>query len=106
MSIHERRSTERYKVNAYTACDFASPVLEDFGPIRIMDISTTGVGLVTPEEVQPDLLFVIRLTNSAKKFVRIKLVRLVHVTPQDDGRYLVGAQFVEPLSNEEFCTFA
>src|SRR4029079_11211216 len=106
MSIHDRRSAERYTVNAHTACDFASPVLEDFGPVKILNISTTGVGFVTPEEVQPDLLFVIRLVNSAKKFVRMTLVRLVHGAAQDDGTCLVGAQFESPLSNEEFCTFA
>ena len=69
-----------------------------------MNISTTGIGFTTAEEVQPDLMFVIRLVNPAKKFIRMMLVRLVHVTPQSDGTYLVGAKFESPLSNEEFCT--
>lgn len=104
MSIHDKRSAERYRVHDHTACDFASPVLEDFKPFKVLNISTTGVGLITTEEVQPDLMFVIRLVNPARKFVRMVLVRLVHVTIQADGRFLVGARFEVPLSNEDFCT--
>jgi hypothetical protein len=103
MSIHEQRSAERYRVNANTACDFASPVLEDFGPIRILNISTTGVGFIAPEQVQPDLLFAIKLVNPAKKFVKMMLVRVAHVTEQAGGAYLVGGQFESPLTYEELC---
>jgi hypothetical protein len=104
MSTREQRSAERYRVNATTACAFASPVLEDFGAVTVMNISTTGIGLITAEEVQPDLMFVIKLVNPAKKFNRLMLVRIVHVTPQADGSYLVGGKFETPLSNDEFCT--
>ena len=106
MSIHDRRSAERYKVNANTACDFASPVLEDFGPVKVMNISTTGIGFTTVEQVQPDLMFAIRLVNPAKKFARLMLVRIIHVAVQADGTYFVGAQFESPLSNDEFCILA
>ena len=106
MSIHEQRSAERYRVNANTACDFASPVLEDFGPIRVLNISTTGVGFVAPEQVQPDLLFAIRLVNPAKKFAKIMLVRVVHVTEQVGGTYLVGGQFESPLSYAKSCAYS
>lgn len=104
MSIHDQRSAERYRVTASTSCAFASPVLEDFGDVKVVNVSTTGIGIITVEEVQPELMFVIKLVNPAKKFSRLMLVRIVHVTPQADGTYLVGAKFETPLSNDEFCT--
>lgn len=106
MSIHDQRSAERYRVNVNTACDFASPVLEDFGPVKIVNISTTGIGFVTTEQVQPDLMFIIRLVNPAKKFARLAMIRIVHVTPQADETYFVGGKFESPLSNDEFCILA
>jgi hypothetical protein len=46
MAIQEQRKAERFAVNADVACSFASPVLEDFGPVKIKNISMVGVGLV------------------------------------------------------------
>jgi PilZ domain len=99
----ELRAAERLSVNANSTCNFASPVLEDFGPVKILNISTNGIGFVTTEQVHPDLLFAIRLVNPAKKFSRIMLVRVVHVTPQTGGTFMVGGQFETPLSYEELC---
>jgi hypothetical protein len=106
MSILDQRSAERYHVNANTACDVASPILEDFGPVKVVNISTSGIGLTVAEEVQPDLMFVIRLVNPPRKFARVMLVRVTKVTPQADGTYYVSGKFELPLSNDEFCILA
>jgi hypothetical protein len=98
-----QRAEERFPVNANSSCAFASPVLEDFGPVRIVNVSGAGVALITTEQVHPGLLLAIKLVNPSKKFVRMTLVRVIHVTSQAGGSYLVGGQFEIPLTYEELC---
>jgi PilZ domain len=98
----EKRESERMTVSATTACTFSSPVLEDFGPLRVKNISTRGIGLVASEPLDAGLMLVVKLVNPAKNFAKTLLVRVVHVTPQG-GSYLVGGTLDAPLSYEELC---
>ena len=100
----DKRAFERFPVNATTACVFASPVLEDFGPVKILNISTHGIGLYASETLHADLMLAVKLVNPAKSFSRTMLVRVVHVTPQGSG-FLVGGIFETPLTYEELCIF-
>jgi hypothetical protein len=103
MAQNEQRAAERYPVNANSACVFVSPVLEDFGPVKLVNISTDGVGLVSGQALQVGLLLAVKVVNPNKKFARTMLVRVVHVTPQPGGSYLVGGQFETALTYEELC---
>ena len=48
----DRRAAERFPVNQDTACNFVSPVDENFGPARIKNVSTGGVGLIVTKKVE------------------------------------------------------
>ena len=41
----DRRASERFPVNADTSCSFVSPVVEDFGPVKLQNLSMEGIGL-------------------------------------------------------------
>ena len=99
----EKRAAERFPVNPPSTCDFASPVLEDFGPVKIRNVSTDGIGLTISQQVAPGMLMAINLKNPAKKFSKTMLARVIHVTPQPGGSFLVGCSFLTPLSYEELC---
>ncbi|HWY86530.1 MAG TPA: PilZ domain-containing protein [Gemmataceae bacterium] len=101
--FHEKRAAERFAVSPHVDCEFASPVLEDFGKVKIKNISSTGVGLIVTEPVATGMLLVIKLVNSDKKFIKTMLVRVVHATPQASGTYLVGGTLDTPLTYEELC---
>lgn len=101
----EQREAERFPVNTHTVCSFASPVLEDFAPLRITNISTKGVGLVSNEKLPVGLLMAVTLANPAKRFSKTVLVRVVHVTAQSGGAFLVGGIFESPITYEELCLF-
>ena len=100
MQEFDRRAAERMAVNADTACTFVSPVLEDFGPSRIQNISMDGIGLLVTRRVEVGALLTITLTNPAKSFVKTLLVRVAHVTPQL-GHHLVGGTFNTALTYQE-----
>src|SRR3712207_3913434 len=98
--LSERRQVERYPVNAGTSCPFLSPVAEDFGPVRVKDVSMAGVGLLLRRPVEPGSLLALTLSNPARGFSKTVLVRVTHVTPQA-GQYLVGGAFTTHLTYQE-----
>lgn len=99
----ERRAEERYPVNADTSCPFASPAVEDFGPVKIKDVSMGGVALLTPRPVPEGALLALTLVNPRKGFTKTVLVRVTHSGPSGGG-FLVGGSFTVPLTYQEMST--
>ena len=100
--LPDKRQSERIAVNATSRCDFASPVLEDFGPVKIQNVSLEGIGLIVSHNLTPGLLLTINLINPEKKFSKTMLARIVHSTPHSTGAFLIGCKFNVPLLYEEF----
>ena len=96
----DRRTAERFPVNASTSCSFVSPVVEDFGAAKIKNISMDGIGLLLAQRLEPGALLAVSLSNPARGFTKTMLVRIAHMTP-DYGAYLVGGTFSTPLTYEE-----
>lgn len=99
----ERRAAERFPVNADAACSFVAPVVEDFGPVKIRDISMAGIGLLLTRRVEPGTLLSVTLANPARSFVKTVLVRVQHATSLP-GNFLIGGTFTVPLSYQEMST--
>jgi hypothetical protein len=99
----DRRQAERFPVNADASCPFASPVVENFGPVKIRDVSMQGVGLIVSRKVEPNTLLAITLTNQTRGFSKTVLVRVTHSTPLAGG-YLVGGSFTVPLTYQDMST--
>jgi PilZ domain len=99
----DRRAAERMPVTADTSCVFVSPVVEDFGPAKIRNVSMDGIGLVLSRRLEPGALMAVSLSNPARNFARTMLIRVVHVTPEH-GVFLVGGTFNTPLTYEELTT--
>ena len=102
--LRDRRVAERFPVNADSACDFLSPVLEDIGAVRIKNISNEGIGLIVHHQLAPGMLLAINLVNRNRSFSKTMLVRVAHATPQQGGAYLIGGTFQTPLTYEELRT--
>jgi hypothetical protein len=96
----DRRAAERLPVSPDTACSFVAPMAEDFGPGRIRDVSMAGVGLILVKRVEVGSLLAVGLTNPRNGFARTARVRVTHVTSVPGG-YLVGGNFLEPLTYQE-----
>ena len=96
----DRRAVERFPVNADASCPMASPVVEDFGPVKLRDVSMHGIGLLLSRRVEAGALLAVVLANQARGFTKTVLVRVAHVTPAG-GAFLVGGSFVTPLTYQE-----
>ena len=101
----DKRAEERFPAGPNAACVFASPVLEDFGPVKLHNISLKGIGILTSHPLEPGLLLAIKLANNTKNASKTILFRVAHATPQPGGVYLVGGDFDTPLTYEELCNF-
>jgi len=97
----EQRAAERFPINTTTSCDFASPVLEDFPTPRVKNVSTDGIGLISSDALAVGLMLVINLANPSKNFSKTLRARVVHCTEQAGGNYLIGGNFVTPLTYDE-----
>jgi hypothetical protein len=97
----DRRAAERLAVNTGTTCSFVSPVVTDFGAARVRDISLNGVGLVLSRKVEAGTTLVIGIENEGKGLAKTMIVRVTHATPIPGG-FLVGGEFVTPLTYQEF----
>ena len=100
MQEYERRAQDRMLVTTDTACTFVSPVLDDFGPARIQNISMDGIGLLLSSRVEPGTMLAVTLVNAARGINKTVLVRVAHTTPQPGG-CLVGGTFSPPLTYQE-----
>jgi hypothetical protein len=96
----DRRATERFAVNADASCPMISPVVEDFGSVKVRDVSMHGIGLLVSRRIEVGALIVVVLVNQVRGFNKAALVRVAHVTAITGG-YLVGGSFVTPLTYQE-----
>lgn len=97
---NDRRAVERMAVSAGTGCAFAGQVTEELGPVKLRDVSMTGVGLLLSRRVEIGSLLAITLANPSQKLSKTVLVRVAHVTAAHGG-YLIGGTFTEPLTYQE-----
>jgi hypothetical protein len=95
--IAERRAEPRQRLS-----DLATATVGDRlwnAPVR--DISALGIGLLLDQPVEPGTTVSVELPNRAWNCWHLKLLRVVHVTPQEDNRYLVGSVFLRRFSDDE-----
>jgi c-di-GMP-binding flagellar brake protein YcgR len=69
-------------------------------PVR--DISPTGIGMLLDQQLDPGALVAIELLNKQQQFWHLKLLRVVHATPHDGERWLVGSEFLKQFTDAEF----
>jgi hypothetical protein len=100
MGAVDNRGADRFPVNAGTGCSFFARVAEEVGGIRVRTVSMDGIGLSVAHRVEPGALLAVGLSNPEKGFAKTILVRVVHATPEMGG-FLVGGEFVTPLTYQE-----
>jgi len=71
------------------------------GTARVRDLSAGGIGMVLPHKVAPGGLLTVELRDNQRQSWRMKLVQVVHATPERDERWLIGTAFTKQLTHEE-----
>ncbi|MBY0525268.1 MAG: PilZ domain-containing protein [Gemmataceae bacterium] len=69
-------------------------------PVR--DISVGGIGIVFDRRVDLGTLVAIEVLNKRQNFWHLKLLRVVHVTPQGAESWIIGSAFLKQFTDDEF----
>jgi PilZ domain len=95
----ERRGAERRSYRREVLCN----LLPNHVPFRAraLDISLTGIGLLTGRELRPDWELIIELQNAQGATVLIRPARVAHCTLMSGRTCIVGCRFEPELGEEE-----
>jgi hypothetical protein len=99
---NERRVRVRHQTDRESLCQRGEGRLDHaWWLARIVDISSTGIGVVLRQRFPAGTMLTIELQNSAGDVSRTLQTRVIHTTPHPDGGWVLGCEFVSPLSEED-----
>lgn len=99
---HERRRAVRFECNRRNSWRLFATTVCSSGEGTVNDISINGVSLSVNSALRPGMFLDLSLTSAdGESFSQPMLVRVRRVTPQADGSWLVGCNFVKKLTKEE-----
>jgi len=93
--IAERRSSVRHRCNVKMLTGGESY------PAAIYNISGTGLAFFLDHNLEEKTTLCVELPNLAASFWHLKAARVVHATPQQEGTWLIGTSFLQPLTDSE-----
>jgi PilZ domain len=101
----ERRAWVRFAIGDEVCCQPlpASTAAETrtgwLGKLR--DISPGGLALLLHRFFTPGSLLIVELSDKAERGACSFPVQVVHVSPEGKRRWIIGCEFIRPLSEEE-----
>lgn len=95
----ERRASVRHRSARQTDLRSASPPGDSAWTARIRDVSTLGIGLVLPHDLEVGALLEINLAEATGGAAHDVLARVVHTEPDGPGVWQVGCAFVSELGD-------
>ena len=98
--IAERRGAVRYPSQAATPCH-PVPEGDALCCARVVDISTTGIGLLVDSYVEPETLLAVELQGDDADATYTLLVEVRRAAKQGDGEWLLGCSFARELTETE-----
>ena len=99
----DRRAAPRFRPAHGTVCRFGH--LPDARLGLVWDISTSGVSMLMTDPPAPGTFLAGELTGEDVAVGLPVLLRAVHVRPASTGDFILGAQFVRPLTELELTPF-
>jgi hypothetical protein len=98
----ERRRAVRFECKRKNSWRLFATTICSSGAGVVNDISVNGISLSLDSALRPGMFLDLSLEcDDGEAFSQPMLVRVRRVTPQPDGSYLVGCNFVKKLSKEE-----
>lgn len=98
---NDQRLFERYPVKGHA---WVAPVSHKYPSETegsILNISPTGIGLLTEQQLEPGCLLNVRLTNEQGKSVITLLASVVYLHTEENKPYTIGCNFIRELTEKE-----
>jgi hypothetical protein len=97
----ERRGTVRFACNLKVTFRPIALLELSAAPARVRDVSTRGIGLLSPTPITTGTFIVIDLPNAHGSDPIRKAARVVRMLPSEGNRWLLGCAFTRELSTDE-----
>ena len=106
LSGSERRVRVRHPTERESLCQPGEGRLDHaWWLARVVDISTTGIGVILRQKFAEGTLLTVELQNSAGDVSHTLQTRVIHTTPHPEGGWVSGCAFVNPLSEADLKAF-
>jgi hypothetical protein len=104
--LTERRAWVRYPSDRDTFCQpgIGRKERDLWWQAQIRDISNAGIGLILNRRFTPGTILSVELPTTHSGSVILQLARVVHASPQADGRWLIGCEFAKQLSDDDLAS--
>jgi hypothetical protein len=93
----DRRQAERF-ASAHEALVSPLDSRQTAIPVQIRDISSTGIGLLTPRRYERGTALFIQVQDDGPEMPPMLVAKVMHVTAAEDGGWLVGCELTRSLS--------
>lgn len=97
----ERRCCERYHYRRQPLVRYLVRPSFQSGRAFLRDLSRHGLALLVTRPLDAGTILFVQLRGSRRGVTHTQLARVVHVTEQSPGRWLVGCELTCPLSDEQ-----
>ena len=97
----DRRKETRYQCAPATAALLSTSKSHEAQRGWVLNLSSSGIGLLLDSAVEPDSQLVIHLQSARTGMVFDLLARVVHSTPQTNGEWLIGCKLANNLSQDD-----
>jgi hypothetical protein len=103
LSSHEvnRRAWIRFNCDLGISCQRQGTTSDCHWPARIKDVSRGGARMLFHRSFENETILHIQLDGLKSEAPSVLHGRVVHCGKDDNGRWSVGLEFVEPLASEE-----
>ncbi len=102
----ERRVRVRYPTDRESLCQRGEGRLDHaWWLARVVDISSTGIGIILRQKFPSGTLLTIELQNSSGDLSRTLQTKVVHTTTHPEGGWVLGCAFVNPLTEDDLKVF-
>jgi hypothetical protein len=103
----DRRASVRYTTDLPSLCQKSSAQTSDFWLLaRIRDISMTGASLILNCSFKQGALVEIEPIRASSGLGSILRARVVHCKEEANGAWIIGCEFLNPLSAQELESLA
>jgi len=101
----ERRAWIRYPSKQEASCRLFGQARDEYLPVKIHDVSVTGIGLIVNSCFRSGAVLEVRVSNGPGSVSRPVLARVKQATAQPDGTWLLGCTLVSKLSDGDLQAF-
>jgi c-di-GMP-binding flagellar brake protein YcgR len=102
----ERRTWVRHPASQAVSCrPIGASTAETVWLGNLVSISLGGMGLLLTRRFEPATLLIVELSDTDKRVHTIG-VRVVHATPENNTRWMIGCKTVSPFSEEDLLALA